>query len=189
MPSVYDLKPRFQALLRPIVILLAAIGATANQITIATCLISIALGVSLTYGPKHWFLLPVWLFLRMALNAIDGMLAKEHNQVTRVGALLNEITDVIADAALFLPFIAIFGPLWTALLVYLSTLTEFTSVVILSITGARPNHGPMGKSDRALVLGILAAWLALGFSVHEVVPMLLALVLVATVYNRARNIS
>lgn len=187
MPSAYDLKPKFQALLRPVVVRLAAIGVTANQITIATCLISIALGLHLTYGAQHWILLPVWLFVRMACNAIDGMLAKEHNQATRLGALLNEMTDVIADAALLLPFVPVFGPLWTTVLVFLSTLTEFTSVAVLSITGTRPNHGPMGKSDRALALGILAGWLALGFTVHEVVPPLLALVLVATVYNRARH--
>lgn len=188
MPSVYDLKPKFQAILRPVVVRLAAIGATANQVTIATCLISVALGLYLTYGAQHWILLPGWLFLRMAFNAIDGMMAKEHNQATRLGALLNELTDVIADAALLLPFIPVFGPLWTAVLVFLATLTEFTSVAVLSVTGVRPNHGPMGKSDRALALGILATGLALGFTVHEVVPMLLALVLVATVYNRARHI-
>ena len=35
MPSVYDIKPRFQALLRPLVRRLAAAGTTANQVTVA----------------------------------------------------------------------------------------------------------------------------------------------------------
>ena len=38
------------------------------------------------------------LFLRMALNAIDGMLAREFNQKTNLGAYLNELTDVISVA-------------------------------------------------------------------------------------------
>jgi CDP-diacylglycerol--glycerol-3-phosphate 3-phosphatidyltransferase len=187
MPSVYDLKPRFQSLLRPLVHRLAALGVTPNQVTLLTCALSIALGLSLWYEPR-WPLLPIWLFLRMAANAIDGMLAKEYNQQTRLGALLNELTDPIADAFLFLPFTQPLGPLWTGTLVFLATLTELTSLTVQTLTGRRPNHGPMGKSDRALVLGAAASWLALGGTLHEVFPPLMALLLVATVYNRARQI-
>jgi CDP-diacylglycerol--glycerol-3-phosphate 3-phosphatidyltransferase len=39
----------------------------------------------------------------MALNAIDGMLAREHGQASRLGAVLNELGDVVADAGLYLP--------------------------------------------------------------------------------------
>ena len=41
----------------------------------------------------------------MALNAIDGMLAREFNQKSRLGGYLNEITDVVSDAALYLPLL------------------------------------------------------------------------------------
>ena len=37
-----------------------------------------------------WLVLPTALFARMALNAIDGMMAREHNQASKLGALLNE---------------------------------------------------------------------------------------------------
>ena len=40
----------------------------------------------------------------MALNAIDGMLAREFNQKSRLGGYLNEITDVVSDGALYLFF-------------------------------------------------------------------------------------
>ena len=40
----------------------------------------------------------------MALNAIDGMLAREFIKKSRLGGYLNEITDVVSDAALYLPF-------------------------------------------------------------------------------------
>ena len=49
-------------------------------------------------------LLPRGCFARMALNAIDGMLAREHGQKIELGALLNELGDVVSDAALYLPF-------------------------------------------------------------------------------------
>ncbi len=38
----------------------------------------------------------------MALNAIDGMLAREFNQQSTLGAILNEVGDIISDAALYL---------------------------------------------------------------------------------------
>ena len=44
MPSIYDLKPRFQSLLRPITRGLAAAGVTANQVTVAAAVLSIAVG-------------------------------------------------------------------------------------------------------------------------------------------------
>lgn len=190
MPSVYQLKPKFQALLRPIASRLVAIGVTANQITVVTCVISVALGLDLAYGSRQWWMLPVWLFLRMAFNAIDGMMAREHKQSTRLGALLNELTDVLADAALLLPFAYL--PNWNAALVgavvVLSGLTEMTSVVGQTLTGIRRNDGPLGKSDRALLQGVLGTWLAFGFAVSEAIAPLFALGLVVTVYNRARQI-
>ena len=81
--SIYALKPKFQNLLRPLVGQLAAISVTTNQITLIACLLSILLGVVLALFPTFsslFFLIPIWLFLRMALNAIDGMLEREFNQ-------------------------------------------------------------------------------------------------------------
>ena len=43
--SIYTLKPRFQALLRPGVRALHGLGATANQVTVFACALSVALGV------------------------------------------------------------------------------------------------------------------------------------------------
>jgi CDP-diacylglycerol--glycerol-3-phosphate 3-phosphatidyltransferase len=190
MPSVYALKPKFQALLRPIANRLAAIGATANQVTVITCAISIALGLDLAYGTRQWWMLPVWLFLRMAANAIDGMMAREHNQATRLGALLNELTDVLADAALLLPFAYLpnWNPALVGTVVVLSGLTEMTSLVGQTLTGVRRNDGPMGKSDRALLQGILGAWLALGRQPIEWLQPVMIVLLIATIYNRARHI-
>lgn len=115
--SIYELKPRFQALLRPLVVRLHTAGVSANQVTLATCLISGALGLWLFFAaPRAGFfaLIPLWMALRMAFNAIDGMLAREHCQQSALGAFLNDLTDVLSDAALYLPFalVAPFHPLW-----------------------------------------------------------------------------
>src|SRR5947207_2460802 len=56
-----------------------------------------------------WLLLAAFLFIRMALNAVDGMLAREHGMKSKLGAILNELGDVVSDAALYLPFALLAG--------------------------------------------------------------------------------
>src|SRR5512137_909944 len=104
MPSVYDLKPRFQSLLRPAMRGLAEQGCTPNAVTLAAIGGSFALGALLLARPGRWTLLavPVWLFLRMALNAVDGMMARELGMSSNLGAVLNELGDVLSDLALYL---------------------------------------------------------------------------------------
>lgn len=158
--SIYDLKPKFQNLLRPLVIKLEQRGVTANQVTLTACAISVILGLILTaLSGYHWLfiLIPIWLFVRMALNAIDGMLAREFNQKSRLGGYLNEITDVASDAALYLPFafISPFDALQIGLIIWLSALTEFCGVLGQVQGKTRRYDGPLGKSDRAFLFGVL----------------------------------
>jgi len=194
MPSIYGLKPRFQALLRPIVRRLAAAGVTANQVTIAALLLSLATGAAIARarGGKTLLLLPAVLFARMALNAMDGMLAREHNQKSPLGAILNELGDVIADAGMYLPLALApgFHPALLTCVVLLSVLSEMTGVIGVQIGASRRYDGPFGKSDRALVFGLLGLLLGLSVRLERVIPYVLgvmALLLVLTIWNRARQ--
>lgn len=192
--TLYALKPRFQALLRPVVAHLAAAGVTANQVTLAAALGSVAVGwIIVAAQPARWpfLLLPPWLAARMALNAVDGMLAREFGQKSRLGAYLNEISDVVSDAALYFPFAWLFpfGPIWTALVVWLAALTEFAGVLGPAVGATRRYDGPMGKSDRALVFGALGMWAGLGLPLPGWMVALfvvLAALLAWTVVNRVR---
>lgn len=158
--SIYELKPKFQNLLHPLVKLLYSAGVTANQVTLAACVLSILLGALLIkFGDVFtlFFLLPIWMFLRMALNAIDGMLAREFNQKTPLGGYLNEATDVISDAALYIPFafVAPFGWGVISLVIFLAFMSEFLGVLGQVHGSGRRYDGPMGKSDRAFVFGLI----------------------------------
>ena len=192
--SVYQLKSQFQNLLRPVVVRLARAGVTANQVTIGAAFASVILGALLFWGGSAvWFaLVPVWLFLRMALNAVDGMLAREHNQKSTLGAYLNEVGDVVSDAALYAPFaiIAPFSGAWMFGIVLLAVLTEFVGVTGASLGASRRYDGPMGKSDRAVVFGVLGAWIAIDGGLpgwaYWVQP-LLCLLLAVTVVKRVRG--
>ena len=168
MASLYELKPRFQACLRPVAASLAVRGATANQVTIAAAAMSVAVGivVAWAHGGAALLLLPIALFLRMALNAIDGMLAREHGMKSDLGAALNELGDMVSDAALYLPLALVPGvpAAWIVLFVVAALLTEAAGLVGPLLGRARRYDGPMGKSDRALLVGALALLLGVGVS-------------------------
>ena len=190
MPSIYQLKPAFQSLLRPLVHSLAERGITANQVTIAALVLSVLAGV-LVASSQCLLIVPIVLFLRMALNAIDGMLAREHDMKSELGAILNEIGDVLSDSALYLAFAfhSSFSAPLVVVLVLLACMSEMMGVVAIQIGAQRRYDGPMGKSDRAFVLGTLAlaVWIfepSKGW-VNGIVAVV-NLLLLYTIYNRAR---
>ena len=191
--SIYSLKPKFQALLRPIAGGLARAGVTANQVTLTACVLSIALGVLLVWNRGLLLLLPVFLFVRMALNAIDGMLAREFGQKSNLGAYLNELSDVVSDACLYLPFAYMpeFSPIAIGSIIVLAAISEMTGTVAVMTGASRRYDGPMGKSDRAFFFGALALYLGLG---GNVVPWAswslqgaVALLLIVTIVNRVKH--
>lgn len=195
MATIYDLKPRFQALLRPLVGALAAAGVTANQVTVGAALLSLATGAAIARwpgAPRVLLLVPLVLFLRMALNAIDGMLAREHGQQSRLGAILNELGDVVSDAALYLPLARVPGldPTLVVLSVVVAIIGEMTGVVAVQVGAARRYDGPMGKSDRAFWFGLLALLLGLGVAPGWWCTALVAAIAglgAVTILNRARR--
>lgn len=137
-------------------------------------------------------LVPPLLFVRMALNAIDGMLAREHDMKSDLGMILNEVGDVLADAALYLPFALVPGirPALVVVVVVLSITSEMTGVVTVQISGERRYDGPMGKSDRAFLFGLLGLLLGIGLSAAAWSDVLLGLAIALlglTIINRARR--
>ncbi|MFJ4374733.1 CDP-alcohol phosphatidyltransferase family protein [Pseudomonas japonica] len=194
MPSIYQLKPRFQALLRPGVTRLQQRGVTANQVTLFAAVVSVLLGLLLAWGAQHpWLfaLLPLWMLLRMALNAVDGMLAREFGQQSRLGAYLNELCDIIADSALYLPFALLPGvsPLLVVLVVIAALVSEYAGVMGPLAGASRRYDGPMGKSDRAFVFGALGLAVACAVPAAWVDGVLLVVLLLClyTLYNRVRR--
>jgi len=194
--SVYALKPRFQEMLRPLVRRLAHRGITANQITVWACVLSIVVGLFLTLdasGHKVWLLLPACLFVRMALNAMDGMLAREFGQKSSLGAYLNELSDVISDALLYLPFAYLpnFEPLWVGAVIVLAVIAEMSGTLSLLNGVSRRYDGPMGKSDRAFVFGAWGLWIGMGGTIPPWAAYwflrLLLVLLAVTIINRVRN--
>lgn len=192
--SIYAFKPAFQSLLRPVMNGLSNIGITPNQITLAAVALSLAAGSLIAWarGGRMLLVLPAVLLVRMAMNALDGMLARERNRKSPLGAILNELGDVVSDAALYLPLAAVAGftPWLVVAIVLLAALTEMTGVTAVMIGSTRRYDGPFGKSDRALFFGLLGLLVGSGVRIEPAIPFVLCaviLLLMGTIFNRARG--
>jgi CDP-diacylglycerol--glycerol-3-phosphate 3-phosphatidyltransferase len=159
MISVYKIKPAFQKLLQPVLKALHSIGVTANQLTLAAIALSVGLGYMFLHYeeyPVTLLLLPAGLLLRMALNALDGMMARQFNMQSRLGEILNELGDVLSDLAIIFPLVVIPGlnPIIVVAFGVLAVMNEFAGLMGRALGGERRYEGPMGKSDRALIIGL-----------------------------------
>ena len=194
MISVYNIKPKFQQLLKPILASLYKLGVTANHLTLFAILFSAALGVGFWYHPygKMFLVLPAGLFFRMALNALDGMMARTYNMQSKLGEILNEFGDVVSDLFIYLPLIKLVSVKWYFVLgfVVLSILNEFAGVLAKVISGERRYDGPMGKSDRAFLVGLICLlyffWNDIHLYINYVFTGAMVLLLWST-FSRLRN--
>ena len=192
MPSVYDLKPKFQNLLRPAMHALARAGLTPNLVTVTAIFGSILAGAVVSRSaqkPTLLLLLPLWLFLRMALNAIDGMMARELSMSSHLGAVLNELGDAVSDLGLYLPLAFVYeAAAWPVVAFSIgAVLTEFSGVLGRALGASLHYEGPMGKSDRAFVVGALGLATFLFPAVLQAWPWVFAvasLLTIATCLNR-----
>jgi len=194
--GIYGLKPRFQNVLRPFARILDAAGIRANQVTVFTCAMSILLGLLLVnrVNARGLFLfVPIWLLIRMALNAVDGVLARDFDQKSNLGTYLNELGDAVSDVCCYLPFAYLteFEPLWIGAVIVLAVISELAGVTGPLAGGSRRYDGPMGKSDRAFVFGALALWVGIGGHLvpwaSNVIPRVLVILLAFTIFLRVRN--
>ncbi len=191
--SVYRLKPRFQGLLSPLVDILATRRVTPNQLTISTALVMVAYGIALAIWPQSaglWTGLVCVMPLRMALNALDGLLAHRTGQTTPLGAMLNEVCDVVADLALYLPVAAVTGVSAPLAVVAAAgaAVSEHAGLSALAAGSSRRFDGPMGKSDRAVAYAVIGVLIGSGVTSVwiECALALVCVLLFWTTFNRLR---
>ncbi|MBI49124.1 MAG: CDP-alcohol phosphatidyltransferase [Crocinitomicaceae bacterium] len=170
MISTYKIKPAFQKLLMPLLGLLRKCGFTPNLLTILAIVLSLCLGYVFSEAntnDSYYLYVSLGLLFRMMLNALDGMMARIYNLQSTTGEILNEVGDIVSDVAIFYPLLLIeeldFGLAFGFII--LSIINEFSGVLAKSISGERRYDGPMGKSDRASLIGILCLLFYFGFEV------------------------
>jgi CDP-diacylglycerol--glycerol-3-phosphate 3-phosphatidyltransferase len=198
MAPAYDLKPRLQAMLRPMVQRLAERGIEPEQLsyaavalaTITGALIAALPGV-LPHSSRLLLILPAALLLRIALNLMEEMLTSAQPMPTPRARLSREVSDVLCDALLYLPlalYPGVSGGLVVTLVV-LGLCAEVAGLAALGIGADRRREGPMGKNDRAIVFGLLGLIMALDPDNAIWLPWLLlpaSAMAIATIVNRVR---
>lgn len=195
MISIYKIKPKFQQLLKPVLFSLNRFSITANQITVSAIFLSLLIGLSFWFSSEFqllYLIVPIGLLIRMALNALDGMMARTFNQQSKLGEVLNEVGDVISDLFIYFPLLKIFSQdlYLVALFLVLTVLNEFSGLIGKIISQERRYDGPMGKSDRAFVISIVAILLFFDINIFEystwIFIVLNSLIAVST-YKRLSN--
>ena len=160
MISIYSIKPKFQQLLKPLLHFLFKMGVSANMITWSAIVLSAVTGLLIWLEPSQNMLLflPLSLLIRMALNALDGMMARTYHMQSKQGEVLNELGDVVSDLLLYFPLLKLFSlPIYVLItFLFMSVVNEYAGILGKAINGIRQYDGPMGKSDRAFVVGLLS---------------------------------
>ena len=160
--GIYAIKPKFQQCLKPVEKLFVKFKIHPTIINILALLLSIIGGIVLYLSDKYLLLLiyiPFLSFVRTALNALDGMVARDLNVKNQpFGEVLNEFMDRISDAIIFFGLAltsytdAILGSAVTIIIL----LNSYLSIVSKSAGGSRQYGGIIGKADRMIYLGIMA---------------------------------
>jgi CDP-diacylglycerol--glycerol-3-phosphate 3-phosphatidyltransferase len=194
MAGIYQVKPAFQRSLGGIQRWLVGRHVHPDWLTFAALGLSVLGGIAVYLAPQAVWLLatiPPIVLVRTALNALDGLVAKQTGLARPWGEVLNEFCDRLADVAL-LGGVALASPsnhLLGATTVVAVLLTSYLAILSKAAGGRRQYAGPMGKADRMIVLGIAAA-IGLFVPLEWAYNGLLVVILVGlapTVVQRARD--
>lgn len=192
--SIYNLKKKFQNLLMPLCEKMNSLGMTPNQITIGTMIGSIIFSLLFYKFSEYrilFLIVPLFFLKRMALNALDGMIANKFNKKTNLGVFLNEIGDIVADTVFFFCFFSALNvnTVLSMLFIFLGILSEYTGITAMQIDGKRHFEGPMGKSDRAFFISLLSIFIffRLDNEYVEYFIILGIILLFLTIYNRIKS--
>ncbi len=158
--GIYAVKPLFQDILEPVASWLADrdVDPTALNLLALISSFNAALLLFLATNTYWSLVIPVLLFIRIALNALDGMVARLNDVEGQAwGEVLNETVDRVSDALIFAglalnPSVNTTLGLITALIV---VLTSFVAVASKAARGNRRYEGVMGKADRMFIIGLL----------------------------------
>ncbi|WP_167502290.1 CDP-alcohol phosphatidyltransferase family protein [Streptomyces malaysiensis] len=159
MNGLYALKPWFARRLTLLRRKLIRSGVSPNVVTFAGMLCAGAAAASFALLPAPWAVVPVVVFLtaRLACANLDGSIARETGKQTRLGSLLNEIGDRVADLLVILGFLPHISPSLVLGALLASSAPSWISIAGAAAGVRRINGGPMGKTERCLVVAVAAA--------------------------------
>ncbi len=153
--GIYGIKPKFQQVLMTVERPLVRWRVPPDVLTLSALGISFLGGFALFASQwTVWTLLavPFAVLIRICLNALDGMVAKDLGVARPWGEVLNELCDRLADVAFFVGLALVPGiniPIVVGVLV-LMLVTSYVGILSRAAGGPRQYGGVMGKADRMI---------------------------------------
>ncbi|NIM93680.1 MAG: hypothetical protein GTO18_08205 [Anaerolineales bacterium] len=193
--GIYSTKSLWQKVLKPIVTISVQYQVHPDVFTYSAVIISIvgAVGLYLARTSHAWlWILPPCVLLRLTLNLLDGLVARERQLADTFGELKNEFGDRVADVAIFLG-LALGGYVDTRLvLISLSLIlcVSYLGILGKAMTGERVYSGIFGKGDRMISLAVFTFYPAISGNLNSF-DWYLALASIAaltTIIQRVRTI-
>ena len=161
--DLYATKAAANARLVPIVDRLAAVGVTPDQVTLAAVPVAVLGGACLLASPTAPALLlvvPLLAIVRIALNLIDGNMARRTGRIHPRGELYNELGDRLADTAFLTPvaFLPGASPEIVLLGVLGAVLASYVGITVRAAGGERLYRGILSKPGRMALLVVCCLW-------------------------------
>ena len=155
--NLYASKSAVNARLVPLVDRLAAAGVSPDAVTLAAVPVALLGAACLLVSPSVPVLLlaiPPLVVLRLALNLVDGSLARRTGRIHPRGELYNELGDRLADVAFLVPAAFLPGalPIVVLLGVTASLLASYVGVTARAAGGERIYRGVLSKPGRMALL-------------------------------------
>ncbi|WP_341960994.1 CDP-alcohol phosphatidyltransferase family protein [Pseudomonas sp. RC10] len=189
------LKTWLLKILHPVAKVLFDDGVRAIHVTSCAGLISAAVGMlvaAFAAYPPIFLLIPIWMLIRMLFNAVETLLVTEFGQHSRFGTCARELSRVVAETALFLPFAVI--PKVSLLLVLTVTLlaifSEFAGLLGPLIKASRRRDGPLKSHVRMLCFGLFGVGIAserVLTAPINIIMAVMAILLLVTIVRRIRG--
>jgi CDP-diacylglycerol--glycerol-3-phosphate 3-phosphatidyltransferase len=158
--GAYSVKPRFRHALRGAEAVLVSRGVSADAITAAGLACALGAGGALAaarFDPVVIILAAPLALLRLACNALDGMVAADTHTARPLGQVFNEFSDRAGDSVIVLAVGLASGSMSAAAVTLaLVSMVSYLGTVAAAAGGARQYLGVMGKADRMLLLSVAA---------------------------------
>ena len=194
MSGLYSIKPWFVRSLSGIENGLVTNQVRADSLSYGAVAVSALAGGFIAAGhfvhPWFWLLVAPLCVVRLALNALDGAVARRSGTARPFGKVVNEVSDRVSDVLLLAPLVVFVPPQLVMAAVVTVSLVSLCGSLGEVVGTVRLTQGPMGKADRCAVLsvaGVVAALTATGaaFAVALSVILLGGL---ATIVSRLRSL-
>lgn len=167
--GLYALKPWYSRRLALLVRWAVARSLSPDLFTALGVLGAALAGVAIALG--WWLPAAVLLAVRLAGANLDGAVARARGTSRAWGFTLNELGDRLSDLLMFagLAVLAVHAPApwwdggmdtltWVLLAALAATLPTFSSLAVAGAGGPRANGGPLGKTERCLLVVLATAW-------------------------------